>query len=216
MTSPTPHDLYFAFHAGKVQRFHTAPMIKPQSVGEHVYGVQVILHYLYRGDPPNDVLLAALRHDMAEYYLGDLPAPAKWRFPGLAAQYETAEGHLLQQEHACYNSISIPHEELRALKCADMLDLLLQSLYELQLGNQTALDLIMRGVQYLVDQNLIINRYAKEALSWLLKETARLPTKTNVGATEYNIWCNAMQTTLSALANHTETPGASAGESARL
>lgn len=44
-----------------------------------------------------DLLLAALYHDEAERELGDMPAPAKRRFPELAEAYRRAEVQILDE-----------------------------------------------------------------------------------------------------------------------
>jgi hypothetical protein len=45
----------------------------------------------------SDLLKAAANHDAAEAVLGDMPAPAKERFPALAAAYADAEYDLLRE-----------------------------------------------------------------------------------------------------------------------
>ena len=53
----------------------------------------------YIGHPLHDSDLpqAALHHDEAERVLGDMPGPAKDRFPALAAAYAKAELHVLTE-----------------------------------------------------------------------------------------------------------------------
>jgi len=45
----------------------------------------------------SDLIEAALNHDAAEVFLGDMPAPAKARFPALAAAYADAEYDVLRE-----------------------------------------------------------------------------------------------------------------------
>lgn len=62
----------------------------------------------------SDLLRAALHHDEAEAVLGDMPGPAKERFPALAAAYAKAELQVLTEMGLTWNLTR---------KDADMLDL---------------------------------------------------------------------------------------------
>ena len=82
--------------AGRVRRWHTDDKA-PQTVGEHTFGVMVILVYLLQeeGDALNTVetesdadrikrvadltalFIGALVHDATELFTGDIPAPAR-------------------------------------------------------------------------------------------------------------------------------------------
>jgi 5'-deoxynucleotidase YfbR-like HD superfamily hydrolase len=45
----------------------------------------------------SDLPLAAIKHDEAERVLGDMPGPAKYRFPALAAAYAEVEKQVLTE-----------------------------------------------------------------------------------------------------------------------
>jgi 5'-deoxynucleotidase YfbR-like HD superfamily hydrolase len=45
----------------------------------------------------SDLTLAAIKHDEAERVLGDMPGPAKYRFPALAAAYAEVEKQVLTE-----------------------------------------------------------------------------------------------------------------------
>ncbi len=66
-----------------VRRFHAAPSVKPQPVGQHCVGVAFIATYIYGGQDhvPKEVLLACLAHDQEEILTGDIPFHAKRDFP---------------------------------------------------------------------------------------------------------------------------------------
>jgi hypothetical protein len=51
----------------------------------------------------SDLIYAALHHDAAEAVLGDMPAPAKDRFPALAAAYAKAELAVLVEMGLTWN-----------------------------------------------------------------------------------------------------------------
>lgn len=51
----------------------------------------------------SDLLFAARHHDAAEAVLGDMPGPAKERFPALAAAYAKAELQVLTEMRLTWN-----------------------------------------------------------------------------------------------------------------
>jgi 5'-deoxynucleotidase YfbR-like HD superfamily hydrolase len=72
-------------------------------------------HPLFGSDLP----FAAANHDEAERILGDMPAPAKARFPALAAAYETAERVVLAEMGLTW---TITAKEQQMLHLCDRLD----------------------------------------------------------------------------------------------
>jgi len=70
------------------------------TVDAHQQRVATLCHSLaaHMGHPltESDLLLASRNHDEAERVLGDMPAPAKARFPELADAYEIAEREVLR------------------------------------------------------------------------------------------------------------------------
>ena len=66
-----------------VRRFHAAPSVRPQTVGQHCAGVAFIATYIYGGQDhvPKEVLLACLSHDQEEIFTGDIPFHTKRDFP---------------------------------------------------------------------------------------------------------------------------------------
>lgn len=102
---------------GSVRRYHTEEGVHQQTVAEHSWRMAVILHHLYPGR--QDLLVAALHHDLAEGLLGDIPAPVK-RWPGLKAA--TAD---LETSYMNFIGVQFPlgdTDETR-LKCVDYLEL---------------------------------------------------------------------------------------------
>lgn len=67
----------------------------------------------------SDLLFAARHHDAAEAVLGDMPGPAKARFPALAAAYAKAELEVLTEMGLTWN---LTAKEDAILKLADKAD----------------------------------------------------------------------------------------------
>ena len=79
------HNLY---DAGQVTRYHTIG--GAQSVAEHSWGVAMLI-MRYHPDPPLHLIQAALEHDLAEKWIGDVPYPTKLDYPRLGDSYKEAE-----------------------------------------------------------------------------------------------------------------------------
>ena len=75
----------------------------------------------FMGHPLTDseLMHAALHHDEAERVLGDMPAPAKARFPMLAEQYEIAERQILAEMDLSW---TLTPKESQMLHLCDKLD----------------------------------------------------------------------------------------------
>lgn len=120
------------YGGGDVQRFHTMRTVKPNTVGQHSYGVALLCQLL----APNcskKLLLAALTHDMAEQWTGDVPAPAKIAMGISQSLHELEETTLLAIgiDYGC----DLNQDERRILKLADTLDGLMFCILEFNLGN---------------------------------------------------------------------------------
>lgn len=116
--------------AGAVKRWHTWPTIKEQDVAAHSWGVAMVVA---RIDPGNDaVIKAALTHDLHEVESGDIPYPAKKRYPAIGKSVDEQEKSFNEQHDidVLWNT----HDK-RVLKWADMFELLLFAKRELEMGN---------------------------------------------------------------------------------
>jgi 5'-deoxynucleotidase YfbR-like HD superfamily hydrolase len=63
--------------SGETERLHAVPHHGSYNVGFHSWGVATIITLL-NPDPSASLLKAALLHDSAEKYSGDLPSSIKW------------------------------------------------------------------------------------------------------------------------------------------
>jgi hypothetical protein len=93
------------------------------TVAKHSQRVQTLCHslaaFLGHDLVRSNLLRAALYHDAAEAVLGDMPSPAKERFPALAAAYEKAELAVLIEMGHTWN---ITRMESDILHLCDRLD----------------------------------------------------------------------------------------------
>jgi 5'-deoxynucleotidase YfbR-like HD superfamily hydrolase len=125
-------ELEFLIGGGAVQRFHTVQTIKPNTVAEHSFGVAMLVDLLTGGTASKNLVVAALRHDMAEQTTGDIPAPAK-RAYGLREQVNAIEEAIMEGSH--WPMPTLTETEKQVLKFADCLDGALYCIREARIGN---------------------------------------------------------------------------------
>jgi len=128
--------LEFVRAGGRVLRFHTQTLLKPNPVGHHTFNLtSILLCCVPRARITVDLLLAAHLHDVAELVTGDMPAPFKRRVAGLRDQMDAAEAEALLEVGIISPALSA--DEARWLKLADSLDGAYHCLEEHRLGNTT-------------------------------------------------------------------------------
>ena len=108
-----------------VTRFHSHPRLRHagDDIDKHQQRVATLClslsaaigHQVYMGD----LIRAAMHHDEAEKVLGDMPAPAKARFPALAAAYAKAELTVMVEMGHTW---SLTRQEDAMLRLCDRLD----------------------------------------------------------------------------------------------
>lgn len=130
---------------GDVKRFHTETMLKENLVSSHSWGVAVLLHDIAPSCSKN-LIMAALYHDVAEHITGDMSAVTKWRFPELKQALDKVED-IVNTE--LKTKVFLYEDEAQMLKFADMAELVLTCVREYQLGNQEAMQIVSRGMDYL-------------------------------------------------------------------
>lgn len=131
------------FRSGaRVKRFHTLDLIVPETVGHHSCNVALLISII-ADEVSGELLRAALTHDLAEQYTGDVPATAKWQSPRLAKALKR-----LEQVHLPYHEELTPYET-RVLKQADMLDLCFKALEEVRMGNAPLEAVLLAGITWL-------------------------------------------------------------------
>lgn len=120
--------------SNQVRRFHTEPVIVEETVGHHSANVVAILIDLYQPEfPPAALIVAALYHDLDEYYTGDAPAPVKKENPSVKAAMDRAGDRW--RRHYKLTSPVLRQEEFAVLKFADAYDCVLSFTEEAILRN---------------------------------------------------------------------------------
>jgi 5'-deoxynucleotidase YfbR-like HD superfamily hydrolase len=89
------------------------------------------------------MLMAALMHDIGEAYTGDVPYPFKHQHPAVKQYLDAAETRFRLENQLDF---PISEEEQQVIKAADMLDLVLKCVDELEMGNQTVLPMLQTGI----------------------------------------------------------------------
>ena len=117
--------------AGTVRRCHIVPHHGQYNIAQHSYGA-VSLVLLLHPNPSVSLIKAVQWHDVAERWLGDVPAPAKWDNPELGEVYERTEAQLLNRLGLF---AQLTAEEQAWLKAVDTLELWLWCREEEALGN---------------------------------------------------------------------------------
>ena len=124
----------YVLRSGKVQRYHAKTPIKPQSVGEHTYGVAWLCVLLTDYNPGQSLLMAALAHDTAEVTTGDVPAPVKRLLNGAL---DDMERDALERHDIDPRKFALTAEEAHLLSIADKLEGYAYCVHEMRMGNMT-------------------------------------------------------------------------------
>lgn len=122
-----------AREGGQVRRCHIWGAVGHYDVAQHSYNAVSLLLLLWP-DAPHRLIQSLLWHDVAERWLGDLPAPAKWENQGLGKAYEEAEDRVLSALGLSPDLGLFDWQWLRAL---DTLELWYWSREEVARGNST-------------------------------------------------------------------------------
>lgn len=130
------------YKAGAVERFHTMPTHKRQTIADHSWGVLMIVLAIAE-TPSTNLIMATATHDLAESITGDLPATVKWDEPQLRREIEA-----LEQKFAIKHNVypDLDKLEEKVLHWADMAELVMFCEGEIRLGNQNLTVIWRRGI----------------------------------------------------------------------
>lgn len=121
------------FDGSQVKRFHTIPTVSENTVGQHSHGVAMFCMLMAGQEASANLLKAALVHDLAEQYTGDVPSPAK-RVLGVRKAFGEVEDALLATVDY---DIELTSVEQVVLKLADCADGMMFCAKERMLGNRS-------------------------------------------------------------------------------
>jgi len=119
--------------AGHVERCHTVPHIGSYNVAMHSWHAAMILVELWP-EASRNLIMQVLWHDAAERWTGDIPATAKWQFPGLKEASDNAEKNCFHRLN--FPLVNLTEEEELWLHAVDGLELYLWCLDQEAFGNQ--------------------------------------------------------------------------------
>lgn len=126
---------------GQIRRYHTERMITHQTNAAHQWGVAMLMLHCFPDLTTHTLMLAALMHDVAEGYVGDMPAYAKWRVPALRDGLIKAESEV---EDKLGITISLSSQETGVLWYCDYLEAAFFCMEEICLGNRNAVAIFWR------------------------------------------------------------------------
>lgn len=107
--------------AGHVSRYHAATsVLEKQSIAHHSWGVAVIALYLAGGNCSAGLLQAALMHDAAEAFTGDVPFNVKRDFKDIKERFDRLEK--LMYRRYLLQMPRLTKREQALLKLADSLE----------------------------------------------------------------------------------------------
>ena len=123
-----------AREGGEVERCHCFRTIGNPTVGQHTFNAVSMLLILCP-DPTINMIKALQFHDMAERFLGDMPATAKWKFPHLKEDYEVCEMRILGENGMLP---ALDEREKMWVHLMDVLDFYMYCHEQMLLGNRYA------------------------------------------------------------------------------
>lgn len=129
--------------AGEVERYHTWPINRRQSVGEHTWQVMRIYWEIW-GPMSSAVSSVILWHDAGELGTGDIPFPVKRNNPILKEEFDQLEIQVLMamgvDTRKCVEGLK--EEELLRIEVCDLIEMWEFGAAELARGNQMALPIV--------------------------------------------------------------------------
>ena len=155
--------LKFICDGANTRRYHTVPTLITETVGHHSHGVAMICALLGGSE---DVIVAALFHDMAEYIVGDCSSPSKREF-GIADKLDELENRIITASGFAVPNLGL--RDRRILKLADIAQGALFCVQEMEMGNRKMKVVFDRYISYA--EQLILSGVEKDMFN-SIKEMA--------------------------------------------
>jgi 5'-deoxynucleotidase YfbR-like HD superfamily hydrolase len=107
---------------------------------------------LVKPDASVELLRAALKHDVAEVITGDVPTTAKWAYDGIEPALRHAEARIV---HDFDLGEELTLAEKKLIKFADLMELTLFCLEEVEIGNRKMLSMARRALAAIKHRDII-------------------------------------------------------------
>ena len=124
--------------AGQVQRYHTWPISRPQSIAEHTW--QMLRIYMsIMIEPDSKVIYHILFHDIGEHHTGDVPYPVKSLNPPLKAAMDTIETESWENQLAYWDArkdYELHKWDLQLIKQIELIEMAEFGMDEMCRGNR--------------------------------------------------------------------------------
>lgn len=130
-------------HAGRVSRYHTWPVLRQQTVGEHSWQVLRLYVEIF-GAPPPEVTKWIVYHDVPEIKNGDPPFPVKRDNPALGVEYAKIDHEFYQTVLGHDPSSDVSPEDRLRVKLCDLMEMYEFGVEETQMGNRFAEPIVDR------------------------------------------------------------------------
>jgi 5'-deoxynucleotidase YfbR-like HD superfamily hydrolase len=136
--------------AARVERMHTQPLARQQTVGEHTFNVLALIDMI-APEMTINLWRAALYHDIPEAITGDMPGNIKWKYEGLAKSLDQVEKGIITDYHLVVN---LAEKEERVLKFCDTMELAIFCIEEAERGDRNAIRVAYNCIRFLEDSKL--------------------------------------------------------------
>lgn len=124
----------------QVRRYHTWPVLRHQTVGEHSHRLALIVMEVYPACS-KELLMAVALHDLSEAISGDMPSTFKWRFPEVGKALNESTTKL---ETDLGLRVPLSEAEAKILKWCDLAELLVFAIDEVWMGNRNCDEIVKR------------------------------------------------------------------------
>lgn len=119
--------------SGLVTRYHAVPSVRPQTTGQHQWGVAILMIYLTEQAVDNVTLIEGLIHDSAELYTGDVPFTVKRDHLAVKTAFDQLENQY--RETDLFPPVELLTFQTALLKLCDTLEgLIWCAQYEQRMG----------------------------------------------------------------------------------
>jgi 5'-deoxynucleotidase YfbR-like HD superfamily hydrolase len=165
LPEPLANQWEYLQDSARTVRWHTECPVYRQSVGEHTYGVQMLVLMLTNWEASRNLVIHALMHDTAERKFGDVPGPTK-KLAGLKEAFDALEDDFMERMGLVIPELT-PHEKY-VLKMADLLEGAAFAAWEIRRGNKEMRDGFRNYLNYIATMDPI--GVAEMMYNQLLKE----------------------------------------------